>query len=441
MTRDPSLLPEFQQYLSGRNLAPQKAIPFFAYWASSFLSFANNNTFPDTDAVIQHFLKHLSLNARKQDWQIQQARDAVELYLYHYLKQRPPEERPAWLIPSTDSFTTFFNVIDKTRETIRLKHYSVKTEKTYIHWIKKFHEYMQRLTPENNTINRWSSCDVKDFLSYLAVKKRVSSSTQNQAFNALLFLFRHVLRKDLDSLRDTVRAKRGPKIPVVLTPEEIETLFQNVKGKHRLFLQLIYGAGLRISEFVRLRVKDIDFTANLIFVRSSKGDKDRTTILPSSVKSDLLNHLNQVKNIHHHDLKKGFGETSLPFALNRKYPNAAKDWSWQYLFPSSILSIDQTDGKVRRFYMSEKTIQKAMKNAVKKSGIIKPATVHTLRHSFATHLLMQGVNIREIQELLGHKHVETTMIYTHVMRHISGAPQSPLDNLNLLTGEKTPKPF
>ncbi len=427
---DQRLLPEFQKFLSAQQLAPDKAIPFLVSWVSMFLTFANKNASSDTDTIISQFLEHLRTNTSKEDWQVRQAHQAVELYLYHYLKQRPPQECPPWLKIPASSFLSISDLIHKVRETIRIKHYSYKTEKTYAQWIIKFNKYLNNnLLEQAKSIDQWQSADVQNYLSHLAIKCRVSSSTQNQAFNALLFLFRDVLHRDLENLKGTIRAKRGSKLPVVLSVEEVKALFQNTHGRYRFYLQLIYGAGLRISEFVRLRVKDIDFQENLIYIRSGKGDKDRATILPQHLKSTLLKHLEEVRAIHEKDLKAGYGETSLPFALSRKYPNAAKDWGWQYVFPSAILSVDRTDGKVRRFYMSEKTVQTAMKIVVQKARIAKPASVHTLRHSFATHLLMNGVNIREIQELLGHKHVETTMIYTHVIRDSATTPQSPLDKL------------
>ena len=237
------------------------------------------------------------------------------------------------------------------------------------------------------------------------------------------------MKTDLTDLGKTVRAKRGPKLPVVLSVEEVQELFKSVKGKELLMLKLLYGAGLRLMELVRLRVKDIDFDSNLIFVRSGKGDKDRRTMLPESIKSRLARHLDDVKVLHEKDLAAGYGEVYLPDALERKYPNAAKQWCWQYVFPSSKLSIDPRSGKIRRHHISGKTVQNAMRKAVKRAGIPKHATVHTLRHSFATHLLMNGVNIREVQELLGHKNVETTMVYTHVMREMANIPESPLDRL------------
>jgi integron integrase len=261
------------------------------------------------------------------------------------------------------------------------------------------------------------------------LKRRVSSSTQNQAFNALLFLFRNILEIELPDLSKTVRAKRGQKLPVVMSIEEVQALFENLQGLPLLMVQLIYGSGLRLMELFRLRVKDIDFGLNAINVRGAKGDKDRTTVLPEAVKKELQAHLKRVKALHKKDLKSGHGKVYLPDALERRYPGAGKKWYWQYVFPSLRLSVDPRSGKIRRHHMNEKTIQIAVREASMKAGISKHVTVHTLRHSFTTHLLMKGVNIREIQELLGHKNVETTMIYTHVLRGMSNAPKSPLDNL------------
>jgi integron integrase len=262
----------------------------------------------------------------------------------------------------------------------------------------------------------------------------VSSSTQNQAFNALIFLFREVLKIDLRDLSKTVRAKRGPKVPSVLTQNEVRSLLEQLKDKELLLVHILYGTGMRLMEVARLRVQDIDFDLNSIIVRAGKGDKDRITVMPEAIKNPLREHLNYVKKIHEKDIGKGFGEVYFPDALARKYPNAAKEWGWQYVFPAASLSVDPRAGLVRRHHISPSSIQKIVAEAVRKAGIAKHATVHTLRHSFATHLLMDGVNIREVQELLGHKNVETTMIYTHVLRNMSKAPKSPLDTL--FAGEK-----
>ncbi|MHC1624516.1 MAG: integron integrase [Methermicoccaceae archaeon] len=322
------------------------------------------------------------------------------------------------------------------RDAMRVKHYAYRTERSYIDWIKRFYFYVIKVKKKDIQKQELDSSDVRDYLSFLAVKQRVSSSTQNQAFNALLFFFRNVLKVELEGLGKTVRAKRGPRLPVVLTVEEVQELFTQVKDKNRLILQLLYGSGLCLMELARLRVKDIDFHLNLILVRSSKGDKDRATILPECVKKDLSAHLEKVKALHQKELGAGYGEVYLPDALARKYPRAGKEWGWQYVFPSLRLFVDPRSGKIRRHHINEKSIQNTMKNAVRNAGIVKHATVHTLRHSFATHLLMDEVNIREIQDLLGHKNIETTMVYTHVLRSMSNAPRSPLDNLYLYANDR-----
>jgi integron integrase len=262
----------------------------------------------------------------------------------------------------------------------------------------------------------------------LAIQQKVASSTQNQAFNAVLFLFRETLKTDLPEL-NAVRAKRGPKLPVVLTPEEVQKVLACTEGTTRLMLRLTYGGGIRVSETVRLRVQDLDFGNENLMVRSGKGDKDRATILPASLVEDLNAHLQRVRCLHEKDLEKGFGAVWLPGALARKYPNAPSEWKWQYAFPARNLSVDPESGKTRRHHVSEKALQDALRKAAAVADLPKRVTVHTLRHSFATHLLMQGVNIREVQELLGHKNVETTMIYTHVVRTMSNRPKSPLDAL------------
>ena len=257
----------------------------------------------------------------------------------------------------------------------------------------------------------------------------MAASTQNQAFNAVLFLFRNVLCKEVGDLGNTIRAKRGQRLPTVLSAEEVKKLLAKMSGKNRLMAELIYGSGLRLMELASLRVKDIDFDSNTIFVRSGKGDKDRATVLPLTVKDRLIEYLKTIKDLHSKDIAAGRGEVYLPDALARKYPNAGTLWAWQYVFPSVTLSVDPRSGRIGRHHISDKSIQTTFRTAIKDAGIVKHATVHTLRHCFATHLLMSGVNIREVQELLGHKNVETTMIYTHVMRDMAGAPKSPLDAL------------
>ncbi len=425
---DKQLLSEFQKFLLDKKFIPEKNIPFYAYWVNKFLYFSNNTEILPADARIKKFLDQLSAKAEITDWQIRQAYDAIRLYLYHFLKNPSPLLYPNAPEKHNDSFN-LNQIINNMRELLRLKHYSYKTERSYIGWVKRFYYYINEVKKENIQAEKLSSDDIRNYLSYLAIKKKVSASTQNQAFNSLLFLFRDILNIELKEIDKTVRAKRGVKLPVVLSPEEVQKLFKYAKGMDLFILQLIYGAGLRLMELVRLRVKDVDFNNNLIFVREGKADKNRKTILPESIKHQLQKHLEKVKTLHDKDIASGYGEVYLPDALERKYPNAGKEWFWQYVFPSSKLSINPVSGKIRRWHISEKTVQNIMRKAAQKACIPKHATVHTLRHSFATHLLINGVNIREIQKLLGHKHIETTMIYTHIIRNISNAPQSPLDIL------------
>jgi len=424
-SRKNDVLPEFQAFLLEKKLAQEKNVFFYALWASKFLIYANKKQIPHNqyqgNAVIE-FIESLKSNSAMSDWQIRQAGDAIRLYYFHYRGFKPHN------LPAGKSADFAPELLTESKRLIRLKHYSYSTEKTYLQWIKRFLDYT-RQTGGKETVADIETADCKNFLSHLALQERVSSSTQNQAFNAILFLFRHVLCKDMGNMAETVRAKRGQKLPVVFSIEEIRKLLACLTGRDLLVAGLLYGSGLRLMELARLRVKDVDMDLNTLTVRSGKGDKDRTTILPAAVKEQLKNHLTEVKKLHESDLACGYGEVHLPDALGRKYPNAGKEWAWQYVFPANKLSVDPRSGKVRRHHIGDSAIQEMIKKAIKKSAIPKHGSVHTLRHSFATHLLMNGVNIREVQELLGHKNVETTMIYTHVLRDMSHAPKSPLDAL------------
>jgi integron integrase len=419
-----NLLPEFQKCLLEKKLVPEKNVQFYAYWVNRFIVFARDKKIDPSSyqkPAILEFLDTLRSDNRIHDWQLRQADDAIRLYYFHYLGVSKNS------VSDTAFFDDLPSLMNEVIRIIRLLHYAYSTERAYMQWIERFIKYS--LEPERKTIADVNAQDFRDYLSHLAIKQRVSASTQNQAFNAILFLFRQVLGKETGDLDNTVRAKRGQKMPVVLTVDEVKTLLSHMTGKSLLIAELLYGAGLRLMELARLRVKDIDFDTNTLFVRSGKGDKDRSTMMPAAVKEKLCRHLEEVKSIHENDLAKGFGEVFMPDALSRKYPNAAKEWAWQYAFPSSKLSVDPRSGKVSRHHISDKTIQDAVRSALKKSGIPKHASVHTFRHSFATHLLQAGINIREVQSLLGHKNVETTMVYTHVLRNMSNAPKSPLDSL------------
>ncbi len=421
------LLPEFQKFLADTKIVALKNIPYYAYWVSRFLNSLVLDNGLSLDLQVRKFLEQLQIDPKIAQWQVEQAEESLKLYLDNCSQGVEIKNNFREFNQKRQSNIT--EVLDKVKQSIRIKHYSYRTERTYIEWVVKFYDYLGNIRKKDISTYKPQSSDVREFLSYLAVQKNVSASTQNQAFNALLFLFNNVFHLTLKDLNKTVRAKRGPKLPVVLTEEEVKAVLENVDNGNLLILQLIYGAGLRLMELARLRVQDIDFESGLLYVRSAKQGKDRTTLLPDFVKDKLRVHLEKVKILHEADIAKGYGEVYLPKAIAKKYPNAAKDWRWQYVFPAYKLSVDPRSGKIRRHHISEKSIQNTVRNAVKKAGILKHATVHTLRHSFATHLLLNGTNIREVQELLGHKHLETTMIYTHVLRNMSNAPKSPLDCL------------
>lgn len=312
-------------------------------------------------------------------------------------------------------------LLDQVRSVARLRHLSHRTEDVYHNFIKRYILFHDKRHP-----NEMGANEISEFLTHLAVEGKVSASTQNQAFFALLFLYRDVLQIKLPKIEGVLRAKRPEHLPVVFTPREAKAILENLTGIPCLVASLLYGSGLRLTEALHLRVKDIDFEMNQITVRDGKGAKDRATILPEFICEPLEKQLTKVKYIHEEDLKRGFGEVWLPYALSRKYPNAGREWKWQYVFPSARLSPTREDGVVRRHYTSDSTIQKAVKEAMKRVEINKHGNCHTFRHSFATHLLENHYDIRTVQELLGHKDVRTTQIYTHVMQNKSFV-KSPLD--------------
>jgi integron integrase len=301
-------------------------------------------------------------------------------------------------------------LLDRVREAIRARHYSPRTEKAYVHWIRRFIFFHGKRHPAE-----MGGAEVTAFLSALAVQDKVAASTQNQDLSALLFLYREVLAVDLPWLEDAVRAKRPQFLPVVLTRDETHALLHQMHGVPRLMALLLYGAGLRLLECCRLRVKDVDFGANQLLARNGKGRKDRVTMLPAAAGALLTPHLEQVRAQHDADLRHGAGWVELPGALLKKYPQAGREWPWQWVFPATRLYVDRATGQRRGHHLHESVLQRAVKDAVRAAGIPKLATCHTLRHSFATHLLEDNHDIRTLQELLGHRDVSTTMIYTHVL--------------------------
>lgn len=315
-------------------------------------------------------------------------------------------------------------LLDQLRELLKKKHYSYKTEQSYVQWVKRYISFNNKRHPKD-----MGEQEITQFLSHLAVKENVSASTQNQALCAIVFLYRHVLNKELGKFSKIVRAKRPKRLPVVLTRKEVKEILENISGASWLVVSLLYGSGLRLNECLKLRVKDVDFAHNQIIIRSGKGEKERRTFLPNNVITSLRQHLIKVKEIHERDLEAGYGKVYLPYTIERKYPDPAKEWDWQYIFTANSISTDPRTGIRRRHHLGEWAVQRAIRYAKLKIGITKSISAHTFRHSFATHLLENGYDIRTIQELLGHKNVKTTMIYTHVLKNGGHYIKSPMDML------------
>ena len=406
----------FKTYLIAKRIVPEKRVPYYVSWVSRFYAFCNKNPGDDvSDAEIDKFLRHL--NKSCEEWQIKQAKEAVDLYRFIHRKSTVPGGDTLM-----DADSRWKQVADETVRMLRLKHRSMSTEKTYLGWLRDFYRFCRPMDPQ-----ALDESHVRDYLTHLAVDRKVAAATQNQAFNAILFVFRHVLDKEIQNLHGAIRALQKRRLPVVLTRQEVFQLFDHLNGTSLLMAQIIYGCGLRLSECVKLRVKDIDFEQSCLTVRSGKGDKDRLTVLPESLKNDLREHLHGVRELYEKDRKDQIAGVWLPDALERKYPHAGKEWIWQWVFPARSLSVDPRSRIVRRHHVHHNTLQKRIKQAALKAQIPKRVTVHTLRHSFATHLLEKGYDIRTIQELLGHAHVQTTMIYTHVASKNKLGVRSPMD--------------
>jgi len=419
-------LDQVAEYWKSRKLVDDNRLTYYIRWLSRFLIGPGGNPRLSAADAQRIFLDGLERDGGVADWQIRQAACAVDLYQKHYLRYRaetgevdsangesqapaPPPNLPA--------------AMQEVQQVLRIRHYAYRTEQTYLNWLCQYQDFVRKSGLP------WDAPDTaRAFLGQLALQRGISASTQNQAFSAILFLMREVLGRETANL-SSVRARRGQRLPTVLSEAETARLLAMVDGTVGLMLKLIYGGGLRVSECTRLRVKDLDFDQGLIIVREGKGNKDRTTLLPKIVVPPLQSHLRRVKELHDRELAAGHGDVELPDALEIKYPKAPFEWGWQYVFPASGRSIDPRSGAIRRHHVDEQVLQKAMYEAVNRAGIAKPAHVHTLRHSFATHLLLHGVNIRKVQEYLGHRSVETTMIYTHVIRGFDSTAVSPLDAL------------
>jgi len=420
---------EFGRFLLESRMVASGKERYLVHWVRKFSEYrkqlppANLNW----SEQLPLFLRELNASGSHQDWQVRQADQAVRLYFVNFLAvfpemKNPESEDPPLIVPCGQDAA-----LQRFREDLRLRSYSRRTEKTYLSWTRQYLRYCAERQP--GEVTAISSELVRDFLAYLAMQRKVSASTQNQAFSSLLTFFRLVFNTELDDLKHAVRARTGKRLPVVFSVEEIREIFRHTEGTPGLILKMIYGGGLRVNEGCRLRIKDIDFDQQLINVRDGKGCKDRTTLLPASLTAELKAHIARVIDLHVQDLADGFGSVWLPDALARKYPGAPKEKAWQYVFPAATRSIDPESGTIRRHHVSDSVIQRAMKLAIDRAGIQKHASVHTLRHSFATHLLLNGIDIRQIQDLLGHAKVETTMIYTHVIKDMRNPVASPLDVL------------
>jgi integron integrase len=403
----------FRQFLLRKASVKSQYVPFYLKWVSDCYGYLNTaaDSRLSSDQKKQ-FLAHMAKD--HEEWQVKQADAALRLFDYFLsreLKRLSSGVPGAWK-----------DLEQKMGEALRLRQRSLSTEKTYLIWLRSFRAFVKEKEP-----SKLEGRDLQDFLSHLAVEKKIAPSTQNQALNAVLFFYRHVLGKNIENELSAVRARHRRHLPVVLTFREVQNIFEHLSGTARLMAMLTYGCGLRLQECLKLRIKDINLEQNILMVRSGKGDRDRRTVLPETLKDDLIHHMGEVRTLFDRDRKENVSGVWLPGALEKKYPNAGKEWSWFWLFPSKSLSVDPRSLAVRRHHMHPGSLQTAFKVAVGKAGIAKPASVHTLRHSFATHLLENGYDIRTVQELLGHKNLQTTMIYTHVTtKNILGV-RSPLD--------------
>lgn len=423
-------LDRFAEYLLQKKLVAENKARFYVFWVRKFLAESKLDPSLSLEERVAGFVDSLAKSGGYEDWQMEQAEKAIRLYFQNFQSETNWTTAAPKIEVGADGRVNKVGVLNAMRDMIRIRHYSYRTEQTYLQWVERFFQYVERTegatAAEEVAV---TSAGLKDYLAHLANRTHVSAATQNQAFSALLFLFREILRLDPGSLEQGLRAKKGRRLPVVLTVEEVQRLLDAMGGTPRLMAELIYGGGLRVMECCRLRVKDLDSDNHLIFVRSGKGDTDRTTLLAESVEPALRAHLERVKALYEQDLAAGVAGVWLPDALERKYPSAGREWGWQWVFPSRNLSVDPRSNKVRRHHVSDMAIQGTVRKAVQKAGIVKPTSVHTLRHSFATHLLLNGVDLRQIQDYLGHRNVETTMVYTHVVKDLRNPARSPLDLL------------
>jgi integron integrase len=426
------------------NRVPPDRSPFYVNWAKTFANFIPEKSLKErTRKDIEAFLADLAKRSGIADWRVRQAKQALRILYEKFLPDYVPEKHTRIAsvgkhpvqkpVAKADGFRDrvipgelerrFSDLVEAVKTKIRSRHYSYRTETSYLDWVRRFIAFHGYANPGG--LN--APAAVKSYLDYLAVEREVTASTQNQALNALVFFYGEVLQKPIGEIEEFARAKRPRRLPEVMTRDEVQRLLSRMSGITGLMAGLMYGSGIRLMECVRLRVKDIDFTRHQIMVRDGKGQKDRVTMLPERFAAPLQEHLPRVKVTYEQDLAQGTADVYIWPALARKYPNMGKEWIWQYMFPAKTLSVDPRSGKVRRHHINETLVQKAVKEAAAGAAINKRISCHPLRHSFATHLLEAGYDIRTVQELLGHANVITTMIYTHVLKRPGLSVKSPAD--------------
>ena len=441
---DPDLWKDYEIFLADKNIKGKTA-QWYINWNKYFIRYLKKTpVYQSTASDVKQFLQYLHGKANIAPWQIDQVKKALRMMLRDFMRlpwtlqkkddemkipfaktlltNKPPLTQSEHFPSAKEVDIEYRHLFEKLKNEIRFRHYSIRTERTYCQRVRGFLCFTNMKPPED-----LSAADVKAYLNYLAVERKVSAGTQNLALNAIVFLFENVLDNEIGEIGEFTRAKRPVRLPVVLSKDEVNRLLDVLTGTHVLMAGLLYGCGLRIMECVRLRVKDIDFARNQIIVREGKGSKDRIALLPERFREKLKGQLEYSKNLHKEDLVNGFGEVYLWPSIQRKYRNASREWIWQYVFPADNLSVDPRSKKVRRHHIHESALQRAIKKASTDSGIDKKVSCHTLRHSFATHLLENGYDIRTVQELLGHSDVSTTMIYTHVLNKPGLAVKSPVD--------------
>ena len=401
-----------------------KTLPYYVKWVeTAYRKKGLSLDLTMSDDIAAEFLREMSLD--HEDWQVRQAREALSLYRYFLGGRNAGLQKPENDTESSRYHEEWADLVGKMKRNLRLQHKSYRTEQSYVGWVRQFYVFLNGKDPHELTKD-----DVRDLMGYLAVDRKVAKSTQNVAWNAILYFYRNGLEKEIGDLGQAVRANVSHRLPVVLSVDEVGRVLDNLEGVYHVMAALSYGCGLRISECVRLRVQDLDFARGIITIRGGKGDKDRTTVLPEGLKKELSDQLTTAREQWEKDTEDNVeGGVFIPEALSRKMPNANREWSWYWVFPARKLSVDPRGMRIRRHHVAGSLFRRKFSEAVRKAGIAKRATVHTLRHSFATHLLENGTDIRTIQTLLGHANVQTTMIYTHVAKRNALGVQSPFDRL------------